>query len=86
MREWVASFDDFRADTEDFIDGGDCVVVPMVLRGRVRGSQEEVSMRETWVWKVRDGLVAEIHEFATLEEALKAVASLAEPHGRPPES
>jgi len=78
MREWVASFDDFHADIDDFIDGGDCVVVPMVLRGRVRGSKQEVSMHETWVWKVRNGMVVEIHEFPTLEEALKAVARLAE--------
>jgi ketosteroid isomerase-like protein len=58
---------------EDYIDRGDYVVVPMVLRGRIRGSGEEVSMPETHVIKMRDGVAVEVREFPTLDEALEAV-------------
>jgi ketosteroid isomerase-like protein len=71
--EWVGSFENLRFDIEDVIDRGDYVVLPMVLMGRIRGSDEEVAMRETHVCKVRDGLVVEVREYQTLDEALRAV-------------
>lgn len=49
------------------------VVVPMVLRGRIRGSGEEVAMPETHVVKIRDGMIVEVREYPTLAEALEAV-------------
>jgi ketosteroid isomerase-like protein len=72
IQEWADSFDDFRADVAEFIDRGDYVVVPVVLRGRIRGSDEEVALPETHVWKVRKGKVAEVREYRTLEQALDA--------------
>jgi ketosteroid isomerase-like protein len=71
--EWVGSFEDLRFEIEDIIDRGDYVVVPMVLRGRVRGSDEEVAMSETHVAKIHDAVVVEVREYRTLQEALKAV-------------
>jgi ketosteroid isomerase-like protein len=71
--EWVGSFEDLRFDIEDIIDRGEYVVVPMVLRGRVRGSDEEVAMPETHIAKIRDGVLVEVREYRTLAEALKAV-------------
>jgi ketosteroid isomerase-like protein len=75
VREWVGSFDDFRADIEEFIDRGENVIVPMVLRGRIRGTDQEVTLPETHVWKVRDGKVIEVHEYRSTELALEALAS-----------
>jgi ketosteroid isomerase-like protein len=66
-------FENLRFDIEDVIDRRDYVVLPMVLRGRIRESDEEVAMRETHVCKIRDGLLVEVREYQTLEEALKAV-------------
>lgn len=63
---WLGSFD-------DFIDRGDYVVVSMVLRGRIRGSEQEVAMPESWVFRLRDGLAVEVHEYQTLDEALESV-------------
>jgi hypothetical protein len=45
----------------------------MVLRGRIRGSGEEISMPETHLIKMRDGVAVEVREFPTLDEALEAV-------------
>ena len=72
IQEWVNSFEDFRADVEELIDGGEYVVAPLVLRGRVRGSDEEVALPETHVWKLREGKVVEVREYRTLEQALEA--------------
>jgi ketosteroid isomerase-like protein len=62
VQEWVGSFEDLHFDIEDVIDRGDCVVISMVLRGRIRGSDEEVSMPETHVHKMRDGMTVELRE------------------------
>jgi hypothetical protein len=59
VQEWLDSFEDFRADTTEFIDRGEYVVVSLVLRGRVRGSDEEVALPETHVWKMREGKAVE---------------------------
>jgi ketosteroid isomerase-like protein len=75
VRSWVESFDDFGADVEAFIDRGEYVVVPLVLRGRMRGSAEEVALPETHVWRVRDGKVVEVREYRTREAALDALTS-----------
>ena len=73
VQEWVEAFADFRAEVEEFIDGGECVVVPLVLRGRIRGSDKEVVLPETHVWRVRAGKVIEVREYRTRAQALKAV-------------
>jgi ketosteroid isomerase-like protein len=75
VREWVESFDEFRADVEEFIDRGENVVVPMVLNGRIRGTDQEVTLPETHVWKVRDGKVIEVREYRSRQLALEALAS-----------
>jgi ketosteroid isomerase-like protein len=71
--EWIGSFEDFRVDVEEMIDGsGDTVVVITRLRGRFRGSSEEVNLIEAHVWKLLDGKAVEIREYRTKAEALEA--------------
>ena len=71
--EWAASFENFQADIDEIIDGGDeLVVVVARLHGRLRGSSEEVVLPETHVWKLRDGRAFEIREYRTKAEALEA--------------
>ena len=73
IAEWVGTFDDLHLDVEEVIDAGDRVVVVLRLRGRVRGSTQEVDMPETHVLTMRDGKATEIHEYQTKAEALKVV-------------
>ena len=70
---WIDSFEDLGCVIEDVIDRDPYLIVPLVLHGRIRGSGEEVSMPETHVHKFRDGMGVEVREYATLDEALKAV-------------
>jgi ketosteroid isomerase-like protein len=72
IQEWVDSFEGFRADATEFIDRGDYVVASLVLRGRVRGSDEEVALPETHVGKMREGKAVEVREYRTIEEALES--------------
>jgi ketosteroid isomerase-like protein len=71
--EWIDSFEDFRVEVEEMIDGGrDTIVVMTRLRGRFRGSTEEVNLIEAHVWKLLDGKAVEIREYRTRTEALEA--------------
>jgi ketosteroid isomerase-like protein len=71
--EWAASFEDFRAEIDEILDGGDEVVVVVVrLRGRPKGGEDEVELPETHVWRLRDGKVIEVREYRTKAEALEA--------------
>jgi ketosteroid isomerase-like protein len=70
--QWMTAFEDFRAEALEFIDGGDCVVVPMRISGRLRGSGAEVENDETNVYWVRNGKIAEVREYRKLREALAA--------------
>ena len=71
--EWAASFENFQAEIDEIIDGGDeMVIVVARLHGRLKGSSEEVVLPETHVWKLRDGKAFEIREYRTKTEALEA--------------
>jgi uncharacterized protein len=73
MAEWFGgAFDDLRVDVEELIDAGDRVVAVLRLHARIRGSTQEVDMSEAHVLTMRDGKAAELHEYQTREEALKA--------------
>jgi uncharacterized protein len=71
--EWIGSFEDFRVEVEEMIDGGaDTVIVMTRLRGHFRGSAEEVNLIEAHVWRLLDGKAIEIREYRTKAEALEA--------------
>jgi ketosteroid isomerase-like protein len=73
VADWIGSFEEFTADIKEFIDRGEYVVAALVLRGRVTGRGDDVSLPETHVWRIRDGLVVEVREYRTLELALEAL-------------
>jgi len=74
LGDWFRSFANLAVDVEDFLDRGGCVVVPMVMRGPIRSSDEVLEMLpETHVWKVQEGYAVEVREYWTKEEALEGV-------------
>jgi ketosteroid isomerase-like protein len=58
---------------EDFIDRGDWVVVPWTARLHGHGSGIEIDVSETYAVLVRDGRIARVVEYRTVEQALEAV-------------
>jgi len=73
ISEWMGVFDDSRIDVQELIDADDRVTAVLRIRGRIRGSDEEVDMPETWAIKLVDGKTVEIWEYNTKAEALKSV-------------
>jgi ketosteroid isomerase-like protein len=73
LSSWIEAFEDLRVDPEELIDGDDCVLAVVRLRGRVRGSGQDVEMEETHVWRHLDGKATEVREYPTKAEALQAV-------------
>jgi ketosteroid isomerase-like protein len=59
---------------EGFIDCGDWVVAPWSGRLHGHGSGIEIEVSETYAVLVRDGRIARIEEYRTVEQALEAVA------------
>jgi ketosteroid isomerase-like protein len=58
---------------EDFIDCGDWVVAPWSGRLHGHGSGIEIEVSETYAVLVRDGRIARVEEYRTVEQALEAV-------------
>jgi ketosteroid isomerase-like protein len=72
VREWAATFDDYRCEVEELIDRQRCVVAPLVLHGRIGEAGQELSIPLTQVWTISDGKVVLVREYRTKEEALEA--------------
>ena len=68
---------------EDFIDCGDWVVAPWSATLHGHGSGIEIEVFETYAVLVRDGRIARVDEYRTVEQALAAVGKRNGPGGRP---
>jgi len=71
--EFFGSFEDFRAEPLELFETGGRVVAVVRVSGRVKGSDSRVEMQEVHVWSFRDGMVSEVREYLTKEEALAAL-------------
>jgi ketosteroid isomerase-like protein len=71
--DWVGAFDGLRVDVEELIEAGGRVVAKVRLRGRLKGSCEEVDMAETHVYTMLEGKIAAVHEFRTKAAAPEAI-------------
>ena len=77
LRSFVESIDELWEDRfagtmefEDFIERGDWVIVPWRARLRGRGSGISVDVNETYAVQVRDGRIARVDEYRTVDQAL----------------
>jgi len=72
----VGRFERFRAEIEEIVDAGERVVVVSTQHAVPKGGQEEIAVRMTEVWTIRDALLAERHSYSTRSEALEAAGLL----------
>jgi ketosteroid isomerase-like protein len=72
LREWLEPFSEYHVENLDYIDAGDCVLVPSRQWGVGRGSGARVGLELTTLYELRDGMIARVHQYDTLEEALEA--------------
>jgi ketosteroid isomerase-like protein len=75
LREWLEPFSEYRIRSLDYIDTGDCVLVPSRQSGVGDGSGARVELELTTLYEVREGKIARAHQYDTLREA-RRVAGL----------
>ncbi|MGH2924927.1 MAG: nuclear transport factor 2 family protein, partial [Solirubrobacterales bacterium] len=78
LREWLEPFSEYHVEWLDFIDDGDRVLVPSRQWGIGRASGARVELEVTHLYAVRDGQIARLHQFDTLEEAREAAGPAVE--------
>ncbi len=69
-KDWLMSWDSYRVEIDDVIDGGERVLV--VHRGSGMHSQgsEQVTRRRATIWTIRKGLVVRVDFNVPYDEAL----------------
>jgi ketosteroid isomerase-like protein len=71
-KRWLDSWASHRIDVEEIFDHGDSVVACLHLRGIGKGSGLEVDRRFYMHWKLREGKMVYLYEYADRDEALEA--------------
>ena len=72
LGRWEADWEDLRTVAEEFLDGGERVVVTVHFAGRGRGSGIDIDVRLYEVWTIHDGKAVRMDEFTDRAEALEA--------------
>jgi ketosteroid isomerase-like protein len=72
LGEWLEPFTEYHVDNLDYIEAGDCVLVPSRQWGVGAGSGARVELELTTLYELRDGQIARVHQYDTLAEALEA--------------
>ena len=78
LQTWLAEWDHWHCEAEDYVVCGDTVAVLTRYRGRGKGSGVEVDVEGAHVWKLRaDGMAVRLEVFADRERALAAASGMA---------
>jgi ketosteroid isomerase-like protein len=75
LREWLEPFSEYYVENLDYINAGDCVLVPSRQWGVGGGSGARVEIELTTLFELREGQIARVHQYDTLEEAVEAAGS-----------
>jgi ketosteroid isomerase-like protein len=76
--EFAKSWESVRYEADEFIEAGEHVVTPFTNRLLGRDGVE-VQARGTWLWTIRDGVVARLCLYQEREEALEAAGLKSRP-------
>jgi ketosteroid isomerase-like protein len=75
MREFVAQWEDFRIEAQEFEDLGDTILVTEHQRGTGRASGIDIDQINYSAWTYSDGLVTRVRWRMNREDALPAPES-----------
>ena len=72
LEDYLAAFDAFIWEPEQFFEGRDRVVGFVTTRALPRGGSVELVVRNGWWWTVRDGVIVSVKSFPEPAKALEA--------------
>jgi ketosteroid isomerase-like protein len=72
LREWLEPFSEYHGESLDYIEAGDCVLVPSRQWGVGNASGIRVEIELTVVYELRDGQIVRIDQYDTLGQAREA--------------
>jgi ketosteroid isomerase-like protein len=72
LRQWLAGWEDWRCEAEDYVADGDSVVVLTRYRGRGKVSGASVDTIGAHVWTLREGKVVRLTIYSSRDKALEA--------------
>jgi len=67
-----ADFENFTAVPEEFIDGGETVVVPVRYTGTFKATGKPVNLQAAHVWRVKNGKVTRFQQYVDTLAAARA--------------
>ena len=73
FRDWDEAWESSEDECERLIDAGNRVISVVTRRARGRTSGAETTVPRAGVWTIREGKVARVVWFPSVEEALEAV-------------
>jgi ketosteroid isomerase-like protein len=74
LKEWLEPFSEYHVELLDYIEAGNCVLVPSRQWGVGSASGARVELELTFVFELRDGKIVRIDQYDTLEDAREAAA------------
>ena len=72
LQEWLDPFSEYQVENLDYVDAGDCVLIPSRQWGIGAGSGARVELELTTLLELRNGQIARVHQYDTLEQAREA--------------
>ena len=72
MKDMWSAFEEVSAETEEFYENGDDIVVMLHVRNRLRGSGAAVEIKVAALWSYRDGKPIRCEMFPERDKALAA--------------
>jgi ketosteroid isomerase-like protein len=72
FEEYMATFETFALEAEEFFEDGDQVVVFVKVQAQIKGGSSALEPRIGNLWTIRDGRVRSLRMFPKREDALKA--------------
>ena len=66
LREWLEPFSEYHVENLDYVEAGECVLIPSRQRGIGAGSGARVELQLTTLIELRDGRIARVHQYDTL--------------------
>jgi ketosteroid isomerase-like protein len=72
LEDYLAAFDAFIWEPEQFFEGQDRVVVFVTTRALPRGGSVDLVVRNGWWWTIRNGVILSVTSFPEPGRALEA--------------